>query len=477
MIDRLKNRRTHSVLGLSLDGARLDAVVLRRTNGSAQITATLEATVALDPMTADPELVGSDIRNRLDAAGIRERRCVVCLPLNWVMLVQANLPELAEADLASLLQLEAERGFPYSPDALVLVQSRCSLPSGRVATQLAVSREHIARLERVLRAARLVPVRFSLSLPVLDDPALDPAAGTVALALGEHDVGLQLTAGGGILALRTLDNALELDGADKHVCADTVARELRITLGQLAPDTRSLIRRLRVFGSGPIADTLARELTPRAQQLGLAVERVAKPAARNYGISLPNTSALTPALALAARHLAGHKAFLDFLPPRVSAWQQLTARYSSRKLASTGAIAAVLALLAVTPLLFQHVELSRLRSQWSAMEPKVREVEQIQDQIRQFRPWFDDSLRTLTILKRLTEAFPEDGAVTAKSIEIRDAAPITCRGTARNNPDLMRVLDQLGQASEIADVNVENLSGKSPLQFSFNFQWQDPSAP
>ena len=44
----------------------------------------------------------------------------------------------------------------------------------------------------------------------------------------------------------------------------------------------------------------------------------------------------------------------------------------------------------------------------------------MQQQIRKFRPWFDDSFRNLTILRKITEAFPEEGDVTAKTLEIRD---------------------------------------------------------
>ena len=46
-----------TVLGLALDGARLDGVVLRRTNGSLAVLQSFSATLALDPLTAAPELV------------------------------------------------------------------------------------------------------------------------------------------------------------------------------------------------------------------------------------------------------------------------------------------------------------------------------------------------------------------------------------------------------------------------------------
>src|SRR5580698_8542118 len=106
-----KRKRLTSLLGLSLDGSKLDGVVLRRTNGSLHVHESFSVALSLDPLTAAPELVGREIRNHLEAAGVRERHCTVCLPLKWVLTATTELPPLPEADAASLLQIEAEKGF------------------------------------------------------------------------------------------------------------------------------------------------------------------------------------------------------------------------------------------------------------------------------------------------------------------------------------------------------------------------------
>src|SRR5204863_298637 len=81
-------------LGLPLDGSRLDGVVLRRTNGSMQLLQSFSVALSLDPLTAAPELVGREIRNHLDAAGVRERQCVVCVPLKWALTAHTEMPDL-----------------------------------------------------------------------------------------------------------------------------------------------------------------------------------------------------------------------------------------------------------------------------------------------------------------------------------------------------------------------------------------------
>ena len=122
-------------------------------------------------------------------------------------------------------------------------------------------------------------------------------------------------------------------------------------------------------------------------------------------------------------------------------------------------------------LLFQQWQLSTLRTQWRDMAPQVADLENLQQQIRKFRPWFDESRGSLSILRRLAEAFPEDGVVTAKTVEIRDLTTVTCSGTARDNPALLKTLDQLRGFQEVADVKVDQIRGGKPLQFTFNFHW------
>ena len=95
----------------------------------------------------------------------------------------------------------------------------------------------------------------------------------------------------------------------------------------------------------------------------------------------------------------------------------------------------------------------------------------MQQEIRQYRPWFDDSFRSLTILRQLTMAFPEDGSVTAKTVEIRDGNTVTCTGTAQDNGALLRTLNQLRTADGVTDVKLQQIRGKSPMQFSFDVHY------
>jgi hypothetical protein len=475
MIDLLKRQRRSGVLGLALDGSRLEGIVLRRTNGALQAQQSFSVSLSLDPLTNDPELVGREIRNHLDAAGVRERQCIVGLPLKWALTAHIEVPTLPEADVADFLQIEAERGFPCDVQTLHVVLSRFQSPSGKEhATLVGIPKNHLTRLEQVLRAAKLKPVSFSLGIMALQPAGAEASNGVMAFAIGESHVGLQVTAGGGLAALRALEGALEVEGSQRVLHADLVAREARITLGQLPAELRESVRRIRVFGPRDLAQQLVDEMELRLDAAGLKVEPVGRYAAGEFGIQLPLNASVSPAFSLAASRLAGRRPVFEFLLPKVTPFQQMAARYSSGKLRMALSAAAAVALVGGGLFFFQQCQLWRLESQWKKMQPTVRQLEGLQEQIRQYRPWFDETVRGLTILRHLTEAFPEDGTVTAKTVEIRDLDTVTCTGIARNYQALLKTVEKLRTVPQIPDVNLGPTRGQPPaLQFTFNFQWSE----
>ncbi len=72
-------------------------------------------------------------------------------------------------------------------------------------------------------------------------------------------------------------------------------------------------------------------------------------------------------------------------------------------------------------------------------------------------------------MQRLTEAFPDDGSVSAKSLDIHELTTVTCSGMAKDNQSYIKVKDQLLKAPEISDLKTESLRGEA---FTFSFQWQ-----
>ena len=488
-----KRKKLTSLLGLTLDGSRLEGVVLKRTNGSLQQSQPFAVTLSLDPLTAAPELVGREIRNQLDAVGVRERFCVVGVPVKWALTAHTELPKMEADDAESLLQLEAERGFPSDPSTLRLSNSSCPLPGDKqLVTMAGIASGQLEALEQVLVAAKLKPVSFSFGLTALQPPerrsptrledvTVSQRAGSesgapngvLALAVGESQVSLQITGGGGVAALRALEGAIENEGGRRVLQPDLVSREARITLGQLPAGLREKVKLVRIFGPRDLAQPLADEMELRFEPMGLKVEVVTAYAPNEFGVTLPPDALLSAAFSLAARWLTGQAPEFEFLPPKPTAWQQLNKKYSSGKLRSVGALAAGVVLLIGGFFAYQQYQLASLRSQWSKMSAEVRELENFQAQIRQYRPWFDDSYRSLSILRQVTMAFPEDGVVTAKRVDIREGGVVNCSGTARDNAALLGMLTRLRGADGIADLKVDQIRGKAPMQFTFDFHWKN----
>ena len=100
------------------------------------------------------------------------------------------------------------------------------------------------------------------------------------------------------------------------------------------------------------------------------------------------------------------------------------------------------------------------QSQWVKMAKPVGELEVINKQISQFRPWYDESVKGLTILRGVTQAFPEDGSVTAKTVEIRDLGTVTCTGTARNTRSSCRLCRSCARCRKSAMPTLVRLGAK-----------------
>ena len=124
-----------------------------------------------------------------------------------------------------------------------------------------------------------------------------------------------------------------------------------------------------------------------------------------------------------------------------------------------------------TAFLWQYWRLSRLENEWRAIEPRATEVETLQQRVRQFRLWFDDSPQALLIARKLAEAFPEDGAVWAKQVGIKDLSEVSCSGSAQGDQDWFRMRDSLRTTKGVEDLRFSQVGGSSPLQFSLSFRW------
>lgn len=476
-----KKKRLPSVLGLNLTDGQLRACQMVRAKGGLEVAKTASAALALDLLHPEAELIGREIKNHLDAAGIRERHCIVAVPATWVMAQHAALPELSPEDAASFLQIEAEKGFPIDPAQLQIARSTLRTTAGLHVTQLAVRKEQLEGLAAALKAAGLKPVSFALGLSVLPG-AITPAGsgGRVTVAVDAVGVTLLASAGGGVAAFRTFEATIESEAGEKIINGAAVARELRITFEQVPADLRSELKQLFLTGDSTMVRQLAESLADWAKAAGLAIERGDLPE-KNFGANIAEK--------LARHWLEAGTVDLDFLPPRPSRFARLLARYNSKRLATVGfGIGAVAAAVALA-FAWQGYRRWSLRTEWSEMQAQVTALDAVQGRIREFRPFYDTSFRSLSILRRVTDCFPDSGVVTAKTFELHGnsgaktaeqaaISVINISGTSRDNSALLRMQDQLRKVKEVQGLKIEQIRGKTPAQFTFTFRWNpNPGTP
>lgn len=459
-----RTKRVTSLVGLTVADGRLRASHVTRNKSGLTVAKSAAADLTLDLLHPEAELVGRELRNHLDAAGIRERQCVVALPPAWLLSQQVKVPDLPAEDITAFLQLEAEKGFPCDPEQLLIVSSPQAAGGVNFVTQLAVRREQLDHLAAVLKAAGLRPLGYTLGLSALPGVIATGDEGRITLSLDRKEATLLVSAGGGIAAYRTFDASIKSEAGENLLNARAIGRELRITFEQIPVELRRQLRTLTLTGEAAAVRQVESALAGWAREAALTLEA-----------GSPEQGEVADQIAerIAAQALESGGIALNFLPPKPNRWAQLVARYNSRRLASTGFAAAAVLLLVLAAFGWQEFQRWSLRNQWEDMKDQVAALEVVQNRIRDYRPWYDTTFRDLTILRRVTECFPDSGNVTAKSFEIHGSVTptVSVTGTARDNTALLKTTDDLRKIKEVQGLKIEQIRGKAPQQFTFTFRW------
>ena len=449
----LKRFQPRSVLALTIESHRVAVTVVRRENGGFAAGVSVSIPVGADRLVADPAGTGAALVAELEKAGIRERRCAVCLPPAWALSASIDLPELDAADLRGYLELRAEREFSAPAAELRVAYAACVLPDGqRRATLAAVTAKRMDAVTAFLTAAGCRAVSISLALGGRIE---SPEPELLFLANSDR-TDVIVAAGGGIAAFRSLPGP----GGDAPFDPVAFSREVRITLGRLPEAFRPLIRCATFSGVSEAAGRLASELAGPLRQMGIEP-------------SLPDSNdPPEAAVASAQRSLREQPVPFEFVVTEQGKWPAAFDRVNTSLGRRVGAGAFVAFVIAVVFLGMRSRTESRLVDEWSGMQSRVAELDGLQQKIRQFRPWFEPMPQNLQALEAVVGAFPERGEVWARSIQINENAKVTCAGSARTQPAFMALLDRLRAAKGLTALQVQQLRGDNPIQFSISCKWE-----
>jgi Tfp pilus assembly protein PilN len=457
-LNKIKKRfGTRSFVAITIESGRIAVSLVKANEEIAQPGFFIA--LGDEDVLKEPEKAGQQLAAALGAAGIRERQCVVCVPPGWVLTASADLPEVAVEDLRGYLELRAEQEFAMPASDLRLGYCAYSLPNGQQrATLAALSAKKLDAIEKMLQIANRHASSVSLAL----DRCMSRSEPMLHFLTNGNHTDVVVTSGGGVAGLRSLGGPVMT--GDVTFDPSAFCREVRITLGRLPEAVRQQVRQA-AFG-GPSARTLYAETHSSLLRMGIESPGLDQPSTE------ANTEVVSAAVDTARRKLEEQAIPFEFVVPETKAWQAALRRFDTtgrrRLLIGAGA-------LVVFPLLLLIIRgqmEGRLQAQWDDMATDAADLDGIQQKIHQFRPWFNPAPESLQLMESLVSAFPDMGDVWAKSIQIAEGHKVTCTGFARTQTALMTLLGHLRARPDITDLQVQQIRGENPIQFSITYQWE-----
>ena len=432
-------------------------------SASCRVIRTLAIPIGADALVSGPQEAGKELLAALELANIRERRCVVCFPSGWTLTASADLPEVSQEDLRGYFELRAEREFSTAASELRLAHSAYTLPDGkRRATLAGVQEKKLEALESMLSVAGCRAVSLSVALEGClgsDEPALH-------FVVNEGRVDLIVAARDGIAAMRPIVSSTEVDGI-------SLGREIRITLGRLPEPLRQQVRRARFHGAPePVRKLLS---IIREHLLRMGIDCGESPSASDE-----TETQAGAAIESAERWLLDQSVPFEFFTAEASKWPVALQKMNTARGRKLTLAAVVLVLFLALVFVFRSHQEQSLGDEWDGMKDTVAELDDLQQKIHLYRPWFEPIPCNLHIIDGLDSAFPETGEVWARSVQVNEANKVNCAGFARSQPALMAFLDRLRGRPGVSAVQVQQLRGDKPIQFSVTYKWElkhEESAP
>jgi general secretion pathway protein L len=442
------------VIGLALREDRLDGVAVRKGFRGTHVLASFSLPIA--------EQADAGLRAKLRELGVRARRVHVSLPRRRAVVKVIELPAVAGADVRRMVGFELERHLPFpAAEALFDFHVLDATADRPVRVLLvAVERRMFDRVHQLLQQAGLVPRLVDVgihSLAVLAGGGGDRREGRVVLQVEEADAELAVVRGGRLLLSRAFP--LPPNGKER---AQTLAEELRRSLGSLRPEDREGIADVTAIGAGALSVTDWAELP---------LHTTVPPPPGVTG--MPDDPRLLPALAVALRRPNAGLLRTNLMPeearPRPFPWP----------VAVTAALAGltllmVLAVPAVT-MLRDERRLAALDAALAGLAPSVREAEQLAQSVERarrdvetLRSFESQHLRVLPLLRELTELLPQDVWLTNVSV---DRKGLELAGFANSASQLIPLLEA-SPAFEGVEFTSPVTKGRDREQFRLKAGWE-----
>ena len=273
--------------------------------------------IGADARAREPEKAGKELAAQLAAAGIRERRCVVCIPANWALTTSTDVPGDGRGGSARISG--TARGARISDRGLPICGSRIAPFRCRM--------EHAARRSR--RCRRNGWKRSSACSPRRAAGRSRSRSGWMPACRTDSARGAAFRGEwhprrcGRRRRRRHRRGALAAGPAGPEAAPLTpqaFSREVRITLGRLPDALRQQVRQAR-FGGTPRPRKISASRSASICSGWGSRAGCERDAGRRRG-SIPAPRATPPTRISAHQPVA-----FEFLPPQVNRWQTLSRQF------------------------------------------------------------------------------------------------------------------------------------------------------
>ena len=454
----LKRKKRSQAIVLYVDGEQVFAFSYRKRGRRARLHAESNSRLEQAISQMKSAQLADDLGGVIQQLSPTTKDCVVVLPSHSAPSLIIEVPDLGLEDRKGFIQIQAEERLPLPLSEVHLATHEFQIGNQDHALVVGLRRETVSKIKDAVIACGFQVASITVDIAGVVDHAVDSnalLADCCQLIQGQSNLTLVTHTQGGPKDLRHF--RLTNGGMD----AGTLERELRITLGQFPQSERLQLTTLRM---AKFPGTGSEQTVPVPANRSLAGLNVVE-----------ETELLDIFEPIATSFFLNEGSPLEFLPRRSSRFGKFYDQLNSRRnlwigLTSVGA-------LALLAFLCQVFYLNMLQNEWDGMKHQVAAAKKVQKKINEFQPWFDSSVPSLTTARAITKAFPETGDIWLKQLDIKDAAKVLATGSSRDQNTLVAILDKLRKTSGISDLELKSQQGSDPIYFSFEFDWNPPSAP
>ncbi len=448
----LKGKNRSQAIVLYVDGDQAFACSYRKRGRGARLREEGHSRLGQAINLIKPARLADDLGGVFRQLSSTTKDCVVVLPSHSAPSFILKVPDIGTEDRKGFVQIQAEQQLPLPLSEVHLATHEFQIGNQDHALVVGLRRDTVSKLKEAVIANGFQVASVTVDIAGVVDHAVDgndSLADSCQLIQGQSSLTMVTHAEGGPTGLRHFH--LANGGMD----AATLERELRITLGQFPQSSR---RQLTTLRTAKLPGASSEQPVPISEHRSLAGLNV---------VDGTETSDLF--VPIASSFFLKGTSPLEFLTSRTSRFGKIYGQFNSRRNLWVGLMSAV-ALTAIA-FLYQIFHLNGLQKEWNDMKDSVAVVEAVQGKIREFRPWFDSSVPSLTTARAITRAFPETGEIWLKQLNIRNDSKVMATGSSRDQNSLLAALRELRETSGISELELKSRQGSDPILFSLEFDW------